>query len=90
MGICTNEEGELVVDSNSEEVQQATIRPTYGAAAVQHLPPPPPGKAESFNNGQTLCPCDCFVALFQTCTALLCWDRMPATVDTQTTVISRE
>ncbi len=51
VGICTNEDGDLVVASNSEEVRQATVRPTYGAAAVQHMPPPPPGKAESFING---------------------------------------
>ncbi|KAL0034314.1 hypothetical protein WJX77_008756 [Trebouxia sp. C0004] len=51
VGICTNEDGDLVVASNSEEVRQATVRPTYGAAAVQHMPPPPPGKAESFTNG---------------------------------------
>ena len=56
VGICTNEEGELVVDYNSEEVRQATVRPTYGAAAVQHLPPPAPGKAESFTTGQPLSP----------------------------------
>jgi len=52
VGICTNEDGDLVVASNSEEVRQATVRPTYGAAAVQHMPPPPPGKAESFTNGK--------------------------------------
>ncbi|KAL0049880.1 hypothetical protein WJX82_011620 [Trebouxia sp. C0006] len=51
VGICTNKDGDLVVASNSEEVRQATVRPTYGAAAVQHMPPPPPGKAESFTNG---------------------------------------
>ncbi|KAL0032345.1 hypothetical protein WJX79_006173 [Trebouxia sp. C0005] len=51
VGICTDEDGDLVVASNSEEVRQATVRPTYGAAAVQHMPPPPPGKAESFTNG---------------------------------------
>lgn len=53
VGICTNEDGDLVVESNSEEVQQATVRPTYGAAAVQHIPAPPPGKAESFSNGDS-------------------------------------
>lgn len=52
VGICTNEEGDLVVDSNSPEVRQATVRPTYGAAAVQHMPAPPPGKAESFSTGK--------------------------------------
>lgn len=54
VGICTNEEGELVVECNSPEVRQATVRPTYGAAVVHHLAPPPPGKAESFPNGETL------------------------------------
>ena len=54
VGICTNEDGDLVVDYNSEEVRQATVRPTYGAAAVQHLPPPAPGKAECFTTGQPL------------------------------------
>ena len=52
VGICTNEEGDLVVDCNSPEVRQATVRPTYGAAAVQHMPAPAPGKAESFSTGQ--------------------------------------
>ena len=51
VGICTNEEGELVVEYNSQEVKQATVRPTYGAAVTQHLAPPPPGKAESFSTG---------------------------------------
>ena len=54
VGICTDADGDLVVASNSEEVRQATVRPTYGAAAVQHMPPPPPGKAESFTNGMFL------------------------------------
>ena len=54
VGICTNEEGELVVEYNSQEVKQATVRPTYGAAVTQHLAPPPPGKAESFSTGRQL------------------------------------
>ena len=64
VGICTNQDGDLVVDSNSVEVRQATVRPTYGAAAVQHVPPPPPGKAQSFANGQAL-------ALASSCHCLL-------------------
>ena len=54
VGICTNDQGELVVDANSDEVRQATVRPTYGAAAVPHMPAPPPGKAESFSNGESI------------------------------------
>lgn len=52
VGICTNEEGELVVEYNSQEVKQATVRPTYGAAVTQRLAAPPPGKAESFSTGR--------------------------------------
>ena len=54
VGICTNEEGDLVVESNSEEVGRATVRPTYGAAAMQRASPPPSGKA--LPNGQPLAP----------------------------------
>ena len=52
VGICTNEEGDLVVESNTPRVRQATVRPTYGAAAVHNMPTPPPGKAESFSTGE--------------------------------------
>ena len=55
VGICTNEEGELVVEANTAEVRQATVRPTYGATALHHMPAPPPGKAESFSNGECVC-----------------------------------
>lgn len=55
VGICTNDQGDLVVEANSEEVRQATVRPTYGATAVPHMPAPPPGKAESFSSGGLLC-----------------------------------
>ncbi|KAL3157100.1 hypothetical protein ABBQ38_001346 [Trebouxia sp. C0009 RCD-2024] len=51
VGICTNDQGDLVVEANSGEVRQATVRPTYGATAVPHMPAPPPGKAESFSSG---------------------------------------
>ena len=52
VGICTNEEGDLVVEANTPRVRQATVRPTYGATAVHHMPTPPPGKAESFSTGE--------------------------------------
>ena len=52
VGICTNEEGDLVVEANTPRVRQATVRPTYGATAVHHMPAPPPGKAESFSTGE--------------------------------------
>ncbi|KAL4447259.1 hypothetical protein ABPG77_007292 [Micractinium sp. CCAP 211/92] len=40
VGICTDENGELVVEANTEEVRQATVSPKYGALA---LAAPPPG-----------------------------------------------
>ena len=52
VGICTNEEGDLVVEFNTPRVRQATVRPTYGAAAVHNMPTPPPGKAETFSTGR--------------------------------------
>lgn len=54
VGICTNDQGDLVVEANSGEVRQATVRPTYGATAVPHMPAPPPGKAESFSSGESI------------------------------------
>ena len=55
VGICTNEDGDLVVEANTPHVRQATVRPTYGATAVHHMPTPPPGKAESFSTGECVC-----------------------------------
>ena len=70
VGICTNKEGDLVVDSNSDEVRQATVRPTYGAAAVQHIPAPAPGKAESFSSGQLPSPkCTSHCNALRACTS---------------------
>ncbi|EFN57994.1 hypothetical protein CHLNCDRAFT_142158 [Chlorella variabilis] len=40
VGICSDENGDLVVEANSEEVRQATVTPKYGGAA---LAAPPPG-----------------------------------------------
>ncbi|PSC70511.1 B3 domain-containing transcription factor LEC2 isoform B [Micractinium conductrix] len=40
VGICSDENGELVVEANTEEVRQATVSPKYGSLA---LAAPPPG-----------------------------------------------
>jgi len=44
VGICTDENGELVVEANTEAVRHATVSPKYGALA---LAPPPPGTASA-------------------------------------------
>ena len=79
VGICTNEEGELVVEYNSQEVKQATVRPTYGAAVTQHLAPPPPGKAESFSTGRQT---QSLIALqwLRDCLSQACIDMQASTV----------
>ncbi|KAI3428154.1 hypothetical protein D9Q98_006538 [Chlorella vulgaris] len=39
VGICSDENGELVVEANTAEVRQATVSPKYGALALQAPPP---------------------------------------------------
>ena len=73
VGICTNEEGDLVVEANTPRVRQATVRPTYGAAAVHHMPSPPPGKAESFSTGESFLGFDpCSIATLRPITIMHC------------------
>ena len=47
-------QGELVIECNSDELKQATVRPTYRAQPV-YASPPSPGTAAPLIAGAKLC-----------------------------------
>eukprot|EP00884_Botryococcus_braunii_P011055 jgi/Botrbrau1/19951/Bobra.0059s0067.2 len=54
IGLCTDADGNLVLDHNTDEIRKATIRSSsVGQLALQALQPPRPGRAAALEIGAT-------------------------------------
>ena len=45
IGLCASTDGNLCIENNTEAVRESTVRPTFGAVAVEPLQAPAPDEA---------------------------------------------